>query len=187
MERKTKIVICFLVLILVFLLIVLWIKNKELEIYKNNLKELQSNYTNSIYVVLEDQKTKKKYYNEINDRKGRRKVNKFTPDKSEIIYAKECQEFYPFIKYNCHVTNDNDEEVEMTDTIKKIINQASKIEHDIIMNKIIKIDNQYFVVIELNVNLWTPYEFYYYNNKKDKLVEIATFDNYDVVGIKIKN
>ena len=81
---------------------------------------------------------------------------------------------------------DNDEEVEMTDTIKKIINQASKIEHDIIMNKIIKIDDQYFVVIELNVNLWTPYEFYYYNNKKDKLVEIETFDNYDVVGIKIK-
>ena len=51
--------------------------------------------------------------------------------------------------------------------------------------KIFNIKEVYYVVIELNVNLWSPYELYYFNKDNGELKEIYTFNGKDIVGIKV--
>ena len=56
----------------------------------------------------------------------------------------------------------------------------------IIGNTIIKVNDEYYVVVELNVNLWSPYELYKYSKEKNKLKLIYTFYGEEVIGIKNK-
>ena len=66
--------------------------------------------------------------------------------------------------------------------ISKLISKKEK--HSIIGATIIKRNDEYYVVVELNVNLWTPYKLYKYDKKRNKLKLVYTFDNENVVGIK---
>ena len=50
---------------------------------------------------------------------------------------------------------------------------------------LIRADDLWFLQIMLNVNLWTPYELYWYNPVSDRLVEMTTFDGKEVVGLEI--
>lgn len=74
---------------------------------------------------------------------------------------------------------------EINNNLKNMVTQVSKINRDIIGNKIFVIDNLYFVEVELNVNMWSFYELYYYDIKNNKLIKYYTFDNVDIIWIKI--
>ena len=50
---------------------------------------------------------------------------------------------------------------------------------------LIRADDLWFLQVMLNVNLWTPYELYWYNPVSDRLVEMTTFDGKEVVGLEI--
>ena len=58
-------------------------------------------------------------------------------------------------------------------------------EHWIINLKVYKVGDEYFIRTMLNVNLWTPYELYWYDAENDALVLLHTFDNQDIVGIRL--
>lgn len=51
--------------------------------------------------------------------------------------------------------------------------------------KIFKLDDEYFVYAELNVNLWYPCTLYYYNQEISELIELYKFDDEEITGIKI--
>ena len=59
-------------------------------------------------------------------------------------------------------------------------------EHWIINLRVYKVGDEYFIRTMLNVNLWTPYELFWYDAEKDELVLLHTFDNQEIVGIRLR-
>lgn len=53
--------------------------------------------------------------------------------------------------------------------------------------KIMKVNEEYFVIVNLNVNMWNPYRLYHFDNDDIKLKELYTFDNKDIIGVSLKN
>lgn len=152
----------------------------------------KNNFETSIYVVTQNESDKKLSYYEVNDREYKRKTKKFEYKDNEIIILKDCFESY--IVGNkvlnrkteeCRIFDSNSNEIEKYEILENIINQISELEYDIFKAKIIKVNETYYIVVELNVNLWSPYDLYRYEN--DKLVHLYTFDGEDVIGIKEKS
>ena len=87
----------------------------------------------------------------------------------------------------CNIFDENDNIIEISEELKNILINIQKNQESVIFEiKILKLEDDYYVVEALNVNMWTPYEFYYYNSKNEELEYIYTFSNEDVVGIKLK-
>ena len=61
----------------------------------------------------------------------------------------------------------------MDDIFKKI----ALLEHDLLTVRIFDISGEYFVYVELNVNLWTPCSLYYYNQDSRELIQLFEFSN----------
>lgn len=153
-------------------------------------------FNNSIFVITSDQITKEIHYYEINNWKYKRKINEF--DSEEIEMFKVDNECYnnradienhialnQLIIEKCTIKDDLENNIEINGYIEKIIKLVSKKEkHDIIGNTIIKVNDEYYVVVELNVNLWTPYKLYKYSKEKNKIKLIYTFDGENIIGIK---
>jgi len=59
-------------------------------------------------------------------------------------------------------------------------------EHWIINLRVYKVGDEYFIRTMLNVNLWTPYELFWYDAEKDELVLLHTFDGQEIVGIRLR-
>jgi len=156
-----------------------------------------NDYTNSIFVITQDEHTEEINYYEVNYKLNSRKTKKFESDVEEIYYATNC--FDSFVKNGdienkltldtCKIEDENNNEIELTDEFQKIIKNVYKVqqEHSMFPIKILKIENNYYVVVPLNVNIWTPYDLYYYNQEKNVLKHIYTFSCEDVIGIKLKN
>lgn len=150
----------------------------------------EQNFNKSIYVITLDNKNNKNYY-EIGLKRHKRKTKKFISNNIAIYELKNCYDPYNVKVSNkltmdsCKIYNNN-EIVEMPKEFYDIIEKTSKIEQAIMTNKIMVVDNNYFVQVSLNVNLWTPYELYKYDPKTKKLNLIYVFDNEDVIGIKTK-
>ena len=174
-------------LIIILILTTLIIIN----IYKNN-------FTNSILIITQDNSTKKIEYWEINDRKNSRQANKFKSDNIEILTPTKCYKHYfdqttktsidetDFT--NCLILDSNHNELKLTEEIKNILNNTLDLEHSIISSetKIITLEEQYYVTVALNVNIWSPYTLYKYNKENNTLKEIYTFDNKNIIGLKLK-
>lgn len=175
--------------ILIYLIIIIVLITLLVSYLSYNYFSYKYDFTNSIYVITEDEVNSNITYYEVNDRNVKRKVNKFQSD-DMIIYNAEYNCFDRFentVNWDkCLIFDDNDNIVEMNEYFMDIINLVSKIDHDIIRLKIISINNEYYVVVELNVNLWTPYDLYKYDKTNKILKLIYTFDGEDVIGIKIK-
>ena len=69
--------------------------------------------------------------------------------------------------------------------IAEMFPEIAKLEHDLCTVQIFQIENEYFVYVELNVNLWDPCSLYYYNQEKKLLIQLCTFNNEYVQGIHI--
>lgn len=87
--------------------------------------------------------------------------------------------------YDITLTDENGNNIEITPVITDIINQIKDIDHDTFKIKIFKLDDEYFVYAELNVNLWYPCTLYYYNQEISELIELYKFDDEEITGIKI--
>ena len=173
---KKKIII----IILILLILVIYIIRKN-------------DFTNSIYVMTIDEDTNELEYYEINDKKSIRNVDEFKVNDSKIIQVKDCFDFYinhdmtnTLTMDTCTLIDNNREVIEISGELETIIKKVSKIDHDILETKIFNIKNDYYIVVELNVNIWSPYRLYYFDEDKNKLKEIYTFDGKDIIGIKIK-
>lgn len=179
--NKKKTLIIMLVLILLFIIILL-IRRYD--------------FKNSISVITSDHLTNELYYYKINKWKYKRKINEFKSDEIEIFEVdNNCYndhidlENHKFLNQlnieKCTIKDSMKNDVEINGYFEKILERVSKKEkHSIIGTAIIKENDEYYVVIELNVNLWTPYKLYKYDKKRNKLKLIYTFDNENVVGIK---
>lgn len=154
---------------------------------------VKNDFTNSIYVMTLDEDTEEIEHYEINDKKVIRSVEEFKVDEAKIINVKNCYDFY--INHNgtneltmdsCTLLdNNNNEKLEITNELQSIIENIAEINYDILHTKIFNIKDNYYIVVELNVNLWSPYRLYYFDKDNYELKEIYTFDGKDVVGIKV--
>lgn len=151
----------------------------------------KNNFENSIYVVTKNESNNKLSYYEVNDRDYKRKTKEFEYEDNEVIILESCFESY--IERNkvlnkktekCKIFDSNHNEIEKYEILENIINLVSELEHDILQAKVMKVRENYYVIVLLNVNLWSPYDLYRYEN--NKLEHLYTFDGEDVIGIKEK-
>ncbi len=79
------------------------------------------------------------------------------------------------------------EAVEMSAEIERILEliEQTETEHWIMQARILCADGECFVCVDRNVNLWTPYVLYYYSVEHDALYELVTFDDMDVVDVRL--
>lgn len=181
-KKQTVIIILILILIIVIQQIFIVAFKIESWNYKRELKIIQSDYTNSIYLILEDKNTHEKEYIELNDRKDYQKTAKFNSDDFKLYEIRECS-FSSSKK--CYILNENNEKVENDKILSAIQDEVKKIDNAFTM-KIMKVNEQYFVIVNLNVNMWNPYKLYHFDKDDSKLKELYTFDNKDIIGITLK-
>lgn len=176
---------------ILLIIVILLIGISTINIYKKD-------FTNSIFIITKDNETQKIEYWEINDKKDIRKTNKFKTDKIKVLSLNNCYKYYFDQELNkgidetsfdtCKIMDENNNTIKLDDEIKNILTSILNLKHSIIYSetKIITLNNQYYVVVALNVNMWSPYRIYHYNKDNNYLGEIYTFDNKNVIGIKIK-
>lgn len=120
------------------------------------------------------------------------KIDKFISDDIEIYNAdSDC--FISYIsknkvlnKLNKIVLKDSDgNTVDNDEIITDVFQSAEKIKHDIWKFKIIKIDDDYFAVVKLNVNWESPCDFYEYDKTEKKLKFLHSFDSVDIIGLSL--
>ena len=158
-------------------------------IYKND-------FSKSTFVITQNTTTNEMNYYEINNWKYKRSINEFKSEELEIFKVdNNCYNNRADIEKNialnqlmienCTIKDNLENNIEIKGYLEKIIKLVSKKEkHDIFDNTIIKVNDDYYVVVELNVNLWTPYKLYKYSKEKNKLKLIYTFDGENIIGIK---
>jgi len=78
-------------------------------------------------------------------------------------------------------------EITPTPLMEAAVTCAAGLEHNIIGLHIFQHGGELFLQVELNVNLWCPYELYWYDQQNDRLVELYTFDGLEVVGMRIRD
>ena len=78
-------------------------------------------------------------------------------------------------------------EITPTPLMEAAVTCAAGLEHDIMELHIFQLGEEIFLQTELNVNWWCPCELYWYDQKKDRLVELYTFDGLEVVGMRIRD
>ncbi len=79
------------------------------------------------------------------------------------------------------------EAVEMLPVFENILEliEQTETEHWIMQARILRVGEEYFVCVDQNVNLWTPYVLYYYSAEHNALYELVTLSNMDIVDIRL--
>ena len=67
---------------------------------------------------------------------------------------------------------------------QQIAKQIGLLEHGMFDIKIYKINDEYYVVRDLNVNFYIPYELYKYSDIDNKLELICVFDDEEIIGFR---
>lgn len=146
--------------------------------------------------VYDSEKSYDTCYYSLYSNKKLKETEPFVADKTEVFTAsRDCFSSYIDKRKNkvlnhlihTELTDKNGNKVEITPIISSIFEETAKLEHDIMRMEIIKDNEEYFVFVSLNVNLWTPCTLYYYNQNSSKLIELYTFDYEIVTGIKIND
>ena len=75
--------------------------------------------------------------------------------------------------------------VPVTREIDTICHAMRGIGHHVMECRILRVGDEWFVSAMLNVNLWTPYRFYYFNRESGRLMLLYVFDGRDVTAIRI--
>lgn len=71
--------------------------------------------------------------------------------------------------------------------VDAVMQQAAKLEHDIMELCIMQVGEATFLHTELNVNWWCPCELYWYDPVQDRLIELYTFNALEVVGLRVRD
>ena len=81
--------------------------------------------------------------------------------------------------------NEAGREIPITREIDTICHAMQDVGHEVMECRILLVGDEWFVSAMLNVNLWTPYQFYYFNQESGKLMLLYEFDGRDVTAIQI--
>ncbi len=81
--------------------------------------------------------------------------------------------------------DENNGSVPVTREISTICHAIQDVGHHVMELRIFKIGNEWFASAMLNVNLWTPYQFYYLNQDSGKLMLLYTFNGRDIAAIRV--
>lgn len=76
-------------------------------------------------------------------------------------------------------------EVPVTREAADVCYAMKDVGHDVLQCRVFRVGDEIFVSAMLNVNLWTPYRFYYYDQASRKLIWLYTFANEDVTAIRV--
>lgn len=86
------------------------------------------------------------------------------------------------------VYDENGQQVESTDPlVDAVMQQAAKLEHSMLVLRIMQVGEHVFLYAELNVNWWCPCELYWYDPVQDRLIELYTFNALEVVGLRVRD
>ncbi len=180
MTKKENKILLFLVIILIIISLIFPFIITKLDRYFK--------FDKPIYITVQNESNRKKQNYKLNDNKKLHKIyHNFNYD-NKVYNLNECYDSY--ISNNTVLNKLNENKCEALKLysddkiVIEIIDEISHIEHDIFKAKIIKTDNNYYAIVELNVNLWSPYEFYIYDKKSKSLKLIHTFDGENVIAIK---
>lgn len=137
-----------------------------------------------VSVILEDYNDGTIHYDTVGPDGQRQETAPFESDPIEILTAAE----------GCFETTEESvnrlvkvelENAEADAVISRIFELCSGIEHEIKKLYILRINDEYFAVAELNIKTWLPARLYHYD--ADALTELYTYDATKVIGMKILN
>lgn len=83
------------------------------------------------------------------------------------------------------LTDEQGQPCDVPDIMEKIFTQIALIHHDLFRIRIFDLDGEYFVYVDLNVNLHDPNHLLYYHPEADALFYLFTFENEVVEQIQI--
>lgn len=131
-------------------------------------------------------------YYTIYDNGTAKKADKLTADDAAEFYTADNTAFHSDI-INNQIENtlqntlltDQAGNIIEADDISVALMQAvaDTIKHDIIQLRIVKIDNQIFAFVQLNVNWSDPCKLYQYNTETDTLNLLHQWEGVDLVGV----
>ena len=146
-----------------------------------------------LYIVTQDDYNDEINYYKLDWNGNLSDSNQFDYEENNTFYITGCFESYIDKNTNevlnrlkeksCKVYDKNDKEIKSNKKIDNIIQLVSKLKHDIVLADIIELDGEYFVIIGLNVNFWSPYTLYIYGDD-NKLHKLHTFDGEKILSLK---
>lgn len=186
MKNKDKQVLDILLLILILLL--LFVGPIAYKIYKEFYSYEYLKFDKPMYITTRHESSNKKQNYKLNDNRKLHKINyDFTYD-NKVYGIDDCYDSYISNNTVLNKLNKNRcnalEKYSDNKIIIEMIYEISHLEHDIFTAKIIKTNKNYYAVVSLNVNLWTPYNLYIYDKNTNSLKMIHQFDGEDVIAIK---
>ncbi|MBQ2954047.1 MAG: hypothetical protein IJE07_10965 [Clostridia bacterium] len=81
----------------------------------------------------------------------------------------------------------NGDPVPRTQTLMRVLQAASWLEHDLFTVRILRAGEAYFLYVELNVNWWTPCALFWYDPARNGLVELYEFDSRETIGLRVRD
>ena len=145
-----------------------------------------------LYIVTKDDFNDEIDYYKVDKKLDLTESNKFDYEENEMLSIVSCFKSYvdrdsnkvlnKLNKKTCKVKDKDGNIVTSNKKIDNIIKLVSKLKHDIILANVVNLDNEYYVIIELNVNWWSPYYLYKYDN--NRLRRIYCFDGKNVIALK---
>lgn len=176
MKKKSKIILCAIVII-IFLL-------SSCKIFKNPL----------INLITKSETSEEIKYISIYSNGKSKNIDEFTSDDFQI-YNANPKSFSSYIsnntvinRLNKIVLKDSDgNNVENDEIITGIFQSAEKLEHDIWEFQIFKVLDNYYALVKLNVNWQSPCDFYEYDKIDKELKLLHRFEGVDIIGISLPN
>ncbi len=77
--------------------------------------------------------------------------------------------------------------VPVSDEQAKIFHHIADLEHEMFNVRFLETNEETFVYLELNVNLWLPCCLYWYDRETDKLILLYKWDEEEVIGLHLRN
>ena len=141
-------------------------------------------------LITKDEVTEEIEYVSICSNRKLDKIDKFTSDAIEI-YNGNSQSFVSYVSENkiynkanaISLKDSNGHAVDNHDIIKGIVASAENIKHSILDLQIIKLNDDYFALVKLNVNLHSPCDFYEYDKTEKELKLLYGFESVDIIGL----
>lgn len=188
------IIYIFMIFVMPFILVYgLYIEDKLRERkLKKTYNSCETLIKNNLYVVTKHQGYNRYYRFNDYDEEDYYEVNEFDFEENKILHLDNCFESYKNKKTNKYYIKLNKLKCEVKDNDWNIVNSnyeidsikvlISKLEYNIVDSNIIVVNNQYYVIISLDINNHIKYILYKYQDNKLNIINI--FDNEEIIALK---
>lgn len=194
MKHKKTLTVSLLVLSTAVFLLIAWYRltTTSYDSFDIGSEGLICVKTQQIYQA-DDTETAPQYY-AIADHERYKPCDPFEPDES-TVYNVPLGCFCSYIDHEKNkvlnrldhvaITDEHGNPLKPSQVINDIFKQVAALEHDLLKVRIIDISGEYFVYVELNVNLWTPCSLYYYNQENHELIRLYEFSDRETLELYI--